>query len=75
MREGHRNQNNRLKTIVAMKTQSTIRKFFLAGSIAALLAAPYAQAATYTWDPSNVTGTPTATLDWFTGGANSLGKR
>ena len=56
-----------------MKTQSTIRKFFLAGSIAALLAAPSAQAATYTWDPSNVTGTPTATLDWFTGGANSLG--
>jgi fibronectin-binding autotransporter adhesin len=32
-----------------------------------------AQAVTYTWDPSNVTGTPTPTLDWFTGGANPLG--
>lgn len=30
------------------------------------------QALTYTWDPSNVTGTPPATLDWFTS-VNPLG--
>jgi autotransporter-associated beta strand protein len=32
-----------------------------------------AQAVTNVWDNSNVTGTPPATLDWFTGGSNPLG--
>ena len=45
----------------------------LAIASSALLTISYAQALTYTWDPSNVTGTPPATLDWFTGGSNPLG--
>jgi len=39
-----------------------------------VIGAGSAQAATtYVWDNSNVTGTPTPTLDWFTGGSNPLG--
>ena len=42
-----------------------------AGSLLAVSSAP-AQT-TYTWANSNVTGTPPANLDWFTGGPNTQG--
>jgi len=48
-------------------------KAFVALALLVLMTGTTAQAATYVWDNSNVTGTPTPTLDWFTGGSNPLG--
>jgi autotransporter-associated beta strand protein len=42
-------------------------------ALAATLCASPAGAVTYTWDNSNVTGSPAPTLDWFAGGTNPLG--
>jgi fibronectin-binding autotransporter adhesin len=56
-----------------MKQKATLRNL-LAVASSSLLAISSANAqSTYVWDNSNVTGTPVATLDWFTGGSNPLG--
>jgi autotransporter-associated beta strand protein len=57
-----------------MKPKSMSLRVVLALTGAAILSFfTQASAATYTWDSANVTGTPTSTLDWFTGGSNALG--
>lgn len=56
-----------------MKNTIRLRSFLTIAS-SSLLAMSSAQAITYTWDATNVTGaTPPATLDWLAGGPNGLG--
>jgi fibronectin-binding autotransporter adhesin len=55
-----------------MKPKSTLRNS-LALACSSILIVSSASAVTYVWDGTNVTGTPTAALDWFTGGPNTLG--
>jgi fibronectin-binding autotransporter adhesin len=56
-----------------MKPKHALRNLLaLAGSSLLAMSSANAQS-TYVWDNSNVTGTPTSPLDWFTGGSNPLG--
>ncbi len=56
-----------------MKPKATLRHFLaLAGSSLLAMSSASAQT-TYTWANSNVTGTPPANLDWFSGGPNTQG--